>query len=73
MHSSQIQSRQELQHAGGPVLRAERCGGCSGVQLYGFGFSKEFIGQFMRETGVKPTIATKFAPLPWRFTQCSVV
>ena len=48
-------------------------GTCGGGQVYGFGFSEEFIGQFMRETGAKPAIATKLAPLPWRFTQGSVV
>ena len=42
-------------------------------QVYGFGFSEEFIGGFMRQTGTSPAIATKFAPLPWRFSSDSVV
>ncbi len=41
--------------------------------MYGFGYSEEFIGDFMRETGARPQIATKYAPLPWRFTSGSVV
>ncbi len=41
--------------------------------MYGFGLSEEFIGDFMRRTGTAPDIATKFAPLPWRFTSNSVV
>ncbi len=42
-------------------------------QVYGFGYSEEFIGEFMRKTGARPQIATKYAPLPWRFTSGSVV
>ncbi|EFN59001.1 hypothetical protein CHLNCDRAFT_29451 [Chlorella variabilis] len=43
------------------------------AEVYGFGLSEEFVGQFMRETGTSPTIATKFAPLPWRQTPGSLV
>lgn len=43
------------------------------VQVYGFGLSEEFIGEFMRQTGRQVPIATKYAPLPWRFTSGSVV
>ncbi len=46
---------------------------CCCCQVYGFGLSEEFVGGFMRETGTRPAIATKFAPLPWRFTSGSVV
>ena len=42
-------------------------------QVYGFGLSEEFIGEFMRRSGTNPAIATKFAPLPWRFSSGSVV
>ena len=42
-------------------------------QVYGFGLSEEFLGDFMRQSGTQPVIATKFAPLPWRFTSGSVV
>lgn len=43
------------------------------AEVYGFGLSEEFIGEFMRNSGTSPAIATKFAPLPWRFTSGSVV
>jgi aryl-alcohol dehydrogenase-like predicted oxidoreductase len=43
------------------------------AEVYGFGLSEEFIGDFMRQTNTRPAIATKFAPLPWRFTSGSVV
>ncbi|KAK9853919.1 hypothetical protein WJX84_005356 [Apatococcus fuscideae] len=43
------------------------------AEVYGFGLSEEFLGEFMRTTGIKPVIATKFAPLPWRLNADSVV
>ena len=43
------------------------------VQVYGFGLSEEFLQDFMRQTGTQPVIATKFAPLPWRFREQNVV
>ncbi|GIL51221.1 hypothetical protein Vafri_7290 [Volvox africanus] len=49
------------------------------AEVYGYGKSEEFLGEFMREQATKspgspaPIIATKFAPLPWRFTSASVV
>lgn len=43
------------------------------AEVYGFGLSEEFVGEFMRETGTSPVIATKFAPLPWRQTPDSLV
>ncbi|KAK9824860.1 hypothetical protein WJX74_001115 [Apatococcus lobatus] len=43
------------------------------AEVYGFGLSEEFLGEFMRTTGVKPVIATKFAPLPWRYSADNVV
>ncbi len=42
-------------------------------QVYGFGLSEQFLGEFMRETNTRPIIATKYAPLPWRFTSGTVV
>jgi len=42
------------------------------AEVYGFGKSEEFLGDFMAETNTRPIIATKFAPLPWRFTAGSV-
>ena len=43
------------------------------LQVYGFGLSEEFVGDFMQDSGAAPVIATKYAPLPWRFTSGSVV
>eukprot|EP01023_Acetabularia_acetabulum_P044936 TRINITY_DN4539_c0_g1_i1.p2 TRINITY_DN4539_c0_g1~~TRINITY_DN4539_c0_g1_i1.p2 ORF type:complete len:359 (-),score=44.84 TRINITY_DN4539_c0_g1_i1:632-1708(-) len=43
------------------------------AEVYGFGKSEEFLRDFMTETKTSPTIATKFAPLPWRFAEDSVV
>jgi aryl-alcohol dehydrogenase-like predicted oxidoreductase len=43
-------------------------------QVYGFGKSEEFLGEFMKAglSSNQPIIATKFAPLPWRLTSSSV-
>ena len=37
------------------------------MQVYGFGYSEEYLGDFMRQTDSKEQVAicTKFAPLPW--------
>ncbi|GLC36902.1 hypothetical protein PLESTB_000180300 [Pleodorina starrii] len=52
------------------------------AEVYGFGKSEEFLGEFMREQQQQqpaaspapaPVIATKFAPQPWRFSSASVV
>eukprot|EP00884_Botryococcus_braunii_P003909 jgi/Botrbrau1/13519/Bobra.0347s0006.2 len=43
------------------------------AEAYGFGKSEELIARFRKATNSKPVIATKFAPLPWRFTSGSVV
>ncbi len=42
------------------------------AEIYGFGMSEEFLGQFMQQTDKKIQIATKFGPLPWRFNGQSV-
>lgn len=42
------------------------------AEVYGAGTSEEFIGEFMQQTNTRPLIATKFAPLPWRFTSNTV-
>jgi aryl-alcohol dehydrogenase-like predicted oxidoreductase len=42
------------------------------AEIYGFGMSEEFLGQFMQQTDTKVQIATKFGPLPWRFNGQSV-
>lgn len=43
------------------------------AELYGFGRSETLIGQFMRQSGQRPVIATKFTPLPWRFMKSQLI
>ncbi|KAL4437084.1 hypothetical protein ABPG75_004223 [Micractinium tetrahymenae] len=45
------------------------------AEVYGFGYSEEWVGEFMRQTGTtsQVQICTKFASLPWRQTPGSVV
>lgn len=42
------------------------------AEIYGFGESETLIGQFMKETGTRPQIATKYMPVPWRLGASSV-
>ncbi|KAF6250865.1 NADP-dependent oxidoreductase domain-containing protein [Scenedesmus sp. NREL 46B-D3] len=44
------------------------------AEVYGYGKSEEFLGEFMKAglSDSQPTVATKFAPLPWRLTGGSV-
>ena len=42
------------------------------AEVYGFGLSEELLGQFMHNAAQPLQIATKFAPVPWRFTAESV-
>jgi len=42
------------------------------AEVYGLGLSEELLGQFMKKTDKQVQIATKFAPLPWRFSAESV-
>ncbi|XHX80615.1 MAG: aldo/keto reductase [Stenomitos frigidus ULC029] len=42
------------------------------AEIYGFGESERLIGQFMQQTDKPAQIATKFFPVPWRFTARSV-
>ncbi|GBF94827.1 aldo keto reductase [Raphidocelis subcapitata] len=44
------------------------------AEVYGFGLSEEFLGEFMKEapSDPPPLIATKYAPQPWRFTADTV-
>eukprot|EP00891_Asterochloris_glomerata_P002638 jgi/Astpho2/2638/Aster-06988 len=51
--------------------KCQRLGGSA--QVYGFGASEEYLSQFMRDTSTQVVVATKFAPLPWRFTRSTVV
>lgn len=45
----------------------------SRAEVYGLGKSERFIRDFQRETNTKVKVATKFAPLPWRFSEESPV
>ncbi len=42
------------------------------AEVYGFGASEDFLGQFMQQTDKPVQIATKYGPAPWRFTAQSV-
>ncbi|MDZ8028252.1 MAG: aldo/keto reductase [Nostoc sp. DedQUE11] len=42
------------------------------AEIYGMGLSEKFLGEFMQQTQQPVQIATKFGPLPWRFTSQSV-
>ncbi|BAY23065.1 aldo/keto reductase [Calothrix sp. NIES-2100] len=42
------------------------------AEVYGLGTSETLLGQFLQETQQPVQIATKFGPLPWRFTGQSV-
>ncbi|MBG1243019.1 aldo/keto reductase [Nostoc sp. NZL] len=42
------------------------------AEIYGMGKSEEFLGQFLQQTQQPIQIATKFGPVPWRFTAQSV-
>jgi len=42
------------------------------AEIYGMGKSEQFLGQFLQQTQEPVQIATKFGPLPWRFTGQSV-
>ena len=43
------------------------------AEMYGRGASERFLGAFIRASGAGVTVATKFAPLPWRVTRTSLV
>lgn len=42
------------------------------AEVYGLGESESLLGQFMKELGRPAQIATKYFPLPWRFSAQSV-
>ncbi|MBN1286853.1 MAG: aldo/keto reductase [Anaerolineae bacterium] len=42
------------------------------AEMYGFGRSEALLGRFMRETGRRPLVATKFMPWPWRLRSASL-
>jgi aryl-alcohol dehydrogenase-like predicted oxidoreductase len=39
------------------------------AEIYGFGESERLLGRFMQSTSQPVHIATKYFPLPWRFTE----
>lgn len=39
------------------------------AEVYGLGRSEKFLGQFLRSSGARALVATKFFPFPWRFTK----
>lgn len=43
------------------------------AEVYGMGKSETFIGQFAQQSKKRPPIATKFAPLPWRWSQSDLL
>jgi aryl-alcohol dehydrogenase-like predicted oxidoreductase len=42
------------------------------AEIYGNGRSERLLGQFLKRTDVPVIVATKFFPLPWRFTKATV-
>lgn len=42
------------------------------AEIYGFGQSERLIGRFLKQTSQPVAIATKYFPLPWRFTADAV-
>ncbi|MBU7583425.1 MAG: aldo/keto reductase [Nostoc sp. TH1S01] len=42
------------------------------AEIYGMGLSEQFLGEFTKQTQQPVQVATKFGPLPWRFTGQSV-
>jgi aryl-alcohol dehydrogenase-like predicted oxidoreductase len=42
------------------------------AEIYGNGRSERLLGQFLKRTEVPVIVATKFFPLPWRFTKANV-
>lgn len=43
------------------------------AEMYGFGRSERLLGQFMRESGHRVKVATKFMPYPWRLSKGSLL
>ncbi|MDF2387303.1 aldo/keto reductase [Nostoc ellipsosporum NOK] len=42
------------------------------AEIYGFGLSEQLLGRFIKQAQKPVQIATKFGPVPWRFTGQSV-
>lgn len=43
------------------------------AEVYGFGKSEKFLGQFARADSTEIQVATKFLPVPWRLTRGQIV
>jgi aryl-alcohol dehydrogenase-like predicted oxidoreductase len=43
------------------------------AEIYGWGKSERFLGKFIRESGQKAIVATKFFPFPWRLRKGALV
>ncbi|MGC9348984.1 MAG: aldo/keto reductase [Anaerolineae bacterium] len=43
------------------------------AEVYGLGRSEELLGRFIAESGRRPCVATKFLPLPWRWSAKALV
>lgn len=42
------------------------------AEIYGNGRSEKILGTLLKKSGLKPTIASKYFPFPWRWTKGSV-
>ncbi len=42
------------------------------AEIYGLGESERLIGEFIRQTSAPVQVATKYFPLPWRFTPAAL-
>ncbi|NEQ20389.1 MAG: aldo/keto reductase [Microcoleus sp. SIO2G3] len=42
------------------------------AEIYGFGESESLLGRFMKQLGRPAQVATKYLPMPWRFSAQSV-
>ena len=47
------------------IMHKQTC--CASAEVYGAGKSEKLLQDFQRTTGTNVKIATKYAPLPWRF------
>jgi aryl-alcohol dehydrogenase-like predicted oxidoreductase len=43
------------------------------AEVYGLGRSERYLGQFLRSSGAPALVATKFFPMPWRWTRATLV
>lgn len=43
------------------------------AEAYGRGRSEQFVGEFLKKGGVRPFIATKFFPFPWRVAKGQLI